>query len=115
MCFHSEDIVIECIFIFTILNLSLKGQQSLPILRELQKRHPQSKDHVRSEWTFLMELDVQRMFFALQYTFKNKTGQYKKKKKKIKKGVGSLWQDINLWYITHPVPVHVPLYAQGRC
>ena len=100
MCFHSEDIAIECIFISTILNLSLKGQQSLPILLELQKRHPQSKDHVRSEWTY-----VQRMFFALQYTFKNKTGQYKKKKKKkkkIKKVVGSSWQD-NCG-ITHPVP-----------
>ena len=105
MCFHSEDIAIECIFISTFLNLSLKGQQSLPILLEFQKRHPQSKDHVRSEWTFLMELDVQRMFFALQYTFKNKTGQYKKKKKKkkkIKKVVGSSWQD-NCG-ITHPVP-----------
>ena len=103
MCFHSEDIAIECFFISTILNLSLKGQQSLPILRELQKRHPQSKGHVRSEWRFLMELDVQHMFFALQYTFKNKTGQYKKKKKakKIKKVVGSLWQDCG---ITHPVP-----------
>lgn len=54
--------------------------------------------------TFLMELDVQRMFFALQYTFKNKTGQYKKKKKKkkIKKVAGSLWQD-NCG-ITHSVP-----------
>lgn len=105
MCFHSEDIAVECIFISTFLNLSLKGQQSLPILLELQKRHPQSKEHVRSEWTFLMELDVQRMFFALQYTFKNKTGQYKKKKKKkkkIKKVVGSSWQD-NCG-ITHPVP-----------
>ena len=36
MCFHSEDIAIECIFISTILNLSLKGQQSVPILLELQ-------------------------------------------------------------------------------
>ena len=115
MCFHSEDIVIECIFISTILNLSLKGRQSLPILRELQKRHPQSKDHVRSEWTFLMELDVQRMFFALQYTFKNKTGQYKKEEENKERG--RVFMAGYLWYITHSVPVHVhvPLYAQGRC
>ena len=50
-CVHSEDIMIECTFVSAILNLSHRGQQSLPIPWASKMASAVKKTMFRTEWT----------------------------------------------------------------
>ena len=51
MCVHSEDITIKCIFVSAILNLSHRGQQSLPIPQASKMASSAKKTMFCTEWT----------------------------------------------------------------